>query len=62
MKCPKCGDEMEMRVSIELVLPSRYVNMISKEVIKKKECKIVAAFWEKAKATCHKCKYREVGL
>jgi hypothetical protein len=62
MKCPACGEVMEMRVEVTLKLPANYVNLISKEVIKKKECQLVAANWEKARATCYGCGYREVGL
>lgn len=62
MKCPKCSDEMVMRVSIELVLPSHYVNLICKKTIRSKECKITSANWAKATVTCYKCKYKEVGL
>ena len=36
MKCPACGEVMEMRVEVTLKLPANYVNLISKEVIKKK--------------------------
>ena len=62
MKCPKCDTEMEMRVEITLALPSKYANLISKEVIKKKECQLIAANWDKARAICYKCNYREIGL
>lgn len=62
MICPKCGKEMVMRVSVDLVLPSRYANLISKKVIRRKECKITSANWPKATATCYECRYREVGL
>lgn len=62
MLCPKCGEEMEMRVEITIKLPSRYASLISKKVIAKKECQLLAANWATAKATCYKCKYREVGL
>ena len=62
MDCPKCGKEMEMVVSIEIRLPSRYANLISKQVIRKKECEIVCADWGRARAYCFPCMYREVGL
>jgi hypothetical protein len=62
MNRPKCGKEMVMRVSIDIVLPSRYSNLISKQVIRKKECKITSANWSKASATCFDCGVREVGL
>lgn len=62
MKCPKCKEDMEMRVEITLSLPAKYANLISKEVIKKKECQLVAANWDKARAICPSCYYREVGL
>ena len=62
MDCPKCGEEMEMTVSVELRLPSRYANLISKEVIRKKDCQLVCANWPKARATCYPCGVREVGL
>ena len=62
MNCPKCGKEMTMRVSIDLVLPSRHANLLSKQVIRSKECKITSANWAKATASCYTCRYREVGL
>ena len=62
MNCPKCGAEMEMRVSIELVLPSRFLNLLCKKVIRRKDCQIVAANWSKARAICYPCGYKEVGL
>ena len=62
MDCPKCSKEMTMRVSIDIVLPSRYANLICKKVIRKKECSITSANWEKATATCYECMYRETGL
>jgi hypothetical protein len=62
MNCPKCGKVMEMRVSIEIVLPSTYVNLICKKTIRSKECRITSVNWEKARAICYDCNYREVGL
>lgn len=62
MKCPKCHKEMMMRVSIDIVLPSKYANLISKTVIRSKECQITSANWSKATATCYDCNYRETGL
>lgn len=62
MNCPKCGKEMTMRVSIDIVLPARYVNLITKKVIRKKECRISSANWTKATASCYPCRYREKGL
>jgi hypothetical protein len=62
VKCPKCNGEMELNVSIRIRLPGRYAHLISKGVIRKKECQITAAFWEEATLTCYKCKYREKGI
>jgi len=62
MNCPKCGNEMTLRVNIGLVLPAKYVNAICKKVIKTKECKITHADWDNAAVTCYKCKYRERGV
>ena len=53
---------MEMLVELTLSLPSKYANLISKEVIKKKECKLIAAHWNKARLVCYKCNYREIGV
>ena len=62
MDCPKCGVEMVMTVSIDIRLPSKYANLISKEVIRKKECQLICANWQKAYAVCYKCGVKEVGL
>jgi hypothetical protein len=62
MNCPKCSEEMEMTVRVEIRLPSKYANLISKEVIKKKECKLVCADWPNAVANCYACGIREKGL
>jgi hypothetical protein len=62
MNCPNCKKEMVMTVSIEIRLPSRYANLISKKVIRKKDCELVSADWSNAKATCYKCGIRERGL
>lgn len=62
MNCPKCNTPMEMTVMIGIKLPAKYVNQITKGVIRKKECSIMYAVWEKATAYCCKCKYMERGL
>lgn len=62
MKCPNCDTDMDMRVEVTLALPSKYASLLSKKVIKKKECQLVAANWDKARAICPKCNYREVGV
>jgi len=62
MNCPKCGDEMVLSVSVRLRLPARYVNQLTKGVIRRKECQVVAADWEKASMWCAKCHHREKGL
>jgi len=60
--CPKCNKEMEMHVSVRLRLPGRYLLRITKGVLKKKECRITAAFWEEGTLTCYDCGYRQKGI
>ena len=62
MNCPKCKKEMELYVSIKLRLPARYTNLISKSVIRKKECVITAADWSNAYHVCYECGYIDRGL
>lgn len=62
MDCPKCGEEMVMTVSIDIRLPSSYANLLSKKVIRKKECQLVCANWDKARVTCYPCGVREIGV
>jgi hypothetical protein len=62
MNCPKCGTEMELTVKVELRLPSGYAHLISKDVIRKKECQLISADWGRAKATCYPCGVLERGF
>jgi hypothetical protein len=62
MACPKCGTERVMHVSIRLRCPEEYRSLLSKSVVRKKECQITAAFWDGATLTCPKCGCRERGL
>ena len=58
MKCPRCQEELEMTVKIEIRLPSFYEGQLSKRVINKKECQITAAFWDEARYYCQHCNKR----
>ena len=58
MECPKCGKEMELTVNIEIRLPSRYLHLLSKKVIRKKECTITSADWGRSVIRCHDCGIR----
>ena len=62
MHCPKCNKEMTLRVSIELTLPARFTNLISKTVIRRKDCAIKSANWKNATVTCYDCGYQDRGL
>lgn len=61
MNCLKCKKEMKLYVSIRIRCPARYTNLISKKVIRKKECQIIAADWDNAVYICHECGYRDRG-
>jgi hypothetical protein len=50
--CPKCGEEMQLTVLVEITIPARYLRLLSKEVIRKKECQLTAAMWDDAKIFC----------
>jgi len=62
MKCPKCGKEMDMFVSVRMRMPSGFANHLSKQVIAKKEVKVTAVDWERASVVCTSCNYREIGI
>ena len=61
MKCPKCGGDMELYVSVRLKLPAQYALNVTKENIAKKSCVIMAADWERARVTC-KCGFSMKGI
>lgn len=62
MNCPKCNKPMMLFVSIRLNLPAKYTHEINKSVIRKKECKITSADWNKAYVYCKDCNYRNKDL
>jgi predicted RNA-binding Zn-ribbon protein involved in translation (DUF1610 family) len=60
--CPQCGAKLELHVNIQLRLPAKFVNRISKQIIRKKECEITMADWRTAYLVCPKCGYTEIGI
>ena len=63
MKCPKCGSNTgTVSVDVGLKIPARFVNLIDKTMIRRKDVILRFANWPKALFVCDKCTYREKGL
>jgi len=53
---------MDMYVSVHLKMPSKHAHHITKQAISKKECVLMAAWWDKARVVCKECMYSKKGL
>lgn len=62
MKCPNCKEDRIIRFTLFVRCPAKYAHLITKEVIRKKEFKILGAGWDKATITCPNCGYFEHGI
>lgn len=56
MKCPKCNGNVEMMVDVTILAPSEMEGQFSKQNLRKKEVKLYAVNWSKAKYFCKNSK------
>lgn len=55
MNCPECNNEMEMFVSVRLKMPAKFAYHITKKAIRRKDCQLISADWDKSYVFCKKC-------
>jgi len=62
MKCPKCGNSLEMMVDVTIIIPSEMESQLSKTNLRRKEVKIYAANWSGASYFCTNkyCKWNKI--
>jgi len=58
MKCPKCKGDVEMMVNVTLFIPAEMESLLSKTNLRKKEVKLYAADWDRAKYFCKDCRWQ----